>query len=62
MWVNFDEIEYNIFKIFMLFLIVFLWSMIRYIDKKFMDNLVGFFNYEIDESNFVIVMIYVMNI
>lgn len=60
--VNFDEIEYNTFKIFMPFLTVFLRSMTRYIDKKLMDNLVVFFNYEIDESNFAIAMIYAMNI
>lgn len=41
------------------FLTVFLRSMTRHIDKKLMDNLVGFFKYEIDESNFAIAMIFI---
>lgn len=42
-WVNFDEIEYNTFKIFMPFLTVFLRSMTRYINKKLMEFYFYFF-------------------
>lgn len=51
-WVNFDEIEYNTFKIFMPFLTVFLRSMTRYINKKLMDFFFFYINMKLMRATF----------
>lgn len=51
-WVNFDEIEYNTFKIFMPFLTVFLRSMTRYINKKLMEFFFLYINMKLMRATF----------